>query len=51
MKDDKNDQATQMVMRSRSDAELAVALTRRNQAEADARGAEEQLQKTQEKAQ
>jgi len=43
MKDDKNEEATQWANRARADAELAVALTRQHQAEADARHAEDQL--------
>lgn len=51
MKDDKNEEARQMVMRSRVDAELALALTRQSQAQGDARGAQDQLKAVQEKVQ
>ena len=47
MKDDKNKQATEWANRARSDAELAIALTRQHQANADARSAEEQLRAVQ----
>jgi hypothetical protein len=51
MKDDKNEEAAQMAMRSRADAELAVALTHRSLARGEARGAEEHLKAVQEKVQ
>ncbi len=47
MKDDKNEEATQWANRARADAELAIALTRQHQANADARSAEEQLRAVQ----
>jgi len=43
MKDDRNEEASQMLVRSRADAELALALTRESQARVAARGADEQL--------
>jgi hypothetical protein len=43
MKSDRNDEAMQMLVRSRADAELALALTRETQARADAHGANDQL--------
>jgi hypothetical protein len=51
MKDDKNEEATQMANRARADAELAIALTRQHQANADARSAEEQLRAVQDNGQ
>ncbi len=47
MTDDKNEEATQMANRSRADAELAIALTRRHQANSDAENAAEQLRSVQ----
>ena len=47
MKDDQNEEATQMANRARADAELAIAMTLRHQANADARSAEEQLKSVQ----
>jgi hypothetical protein len=43
MKDDRNEEAGQMLLRSRADAELALALTREAQARSDAHGADDQL--------
>jgi Domain of unknown function (DUF4398) len=43
MKDDHNEEASQMLVRSRADAELALALTRESQARVAAHGADDQL--------
>lgn len=51
MKDDKNDEAAQMVLRSRVDAELALALTRQSQAQTATRGVQDQLKAVEEKVQ
>jgi hypothetical protein len=51
MKDDHNDEARQQLLRSRADAELALALARQGKANTDAQGAEEQLRAVQKSVQ
>jgi hypothetical protein len=47
MKDDNNEAARQTLLRSRADAELALALTRQGQANSAAQGAQKQLEAVQ----
>ena len=51
MKDDKNEEARQILLRSRADSELALALTREGQAMNDAQTARDQLKAVQQKVQ
>lgn len=44
MKDDKNEEASLQLMRAKADAELALALTRVEQAKGSAKSAQEQLE-------
>ncbi len=51
IKNDQNDEAQQNLLRSRADAELAMALTRQGTANANASGAQEQLKAAEKSAQ
>jgi Domain of unknown function (DUF4398) len=51
MKNDRNDDARQSLLRSRADAELALALTRQGQANRAAEGAREELRAVQKSVQ
>ena len=51
LKDDENEQARLILLRSRADAELALALTRQGQANSSAQNAQEQLRAVQKSVQ
>jgi hypothetical protein len=51
IKNDQNDEAQQNLLRSRADAELAMALTRQGIANTNANGAQEQLKAAEKSAQ
>jgi hypothetical protein len=51
IKNDQNDEAQQNLLRSRADAELAMALTRQGVANTNANGAQEQLKAAEKSAQ
>jgi hypothetical protein len=51
MKDDHNEEARQSLLRSRADAELALALTRQGKARNEAQGAQDELHAVQKNVQ